>query len=84
MQKLTSILICLLLLSCRGPNEPILPWDDEFDPGYGAEYFFDDQLSLGIEAQLNFSKSADNSGRFGNPGGLNANTATMLFATIYF
>ena len=51
---------------------------------FGAEYFIDDNFSLGVEAQGNFTKSDENSNRFGNPGGLNFNTATMLSATIYF
>ncbi len=50
----------------------------------GAEYFIADQFSVGIEAQGNFTKSADESSRFGNPGGLNFNTGTLITATIYF
>jgi hypothetical protein len=51
---------------------------------FGAEYFIGDNFSLGVEAQGNFTKSDKNSNRFGNPDGLNFNTATMLSATIYF
>ncbi|MCK9617017.1 MAG: hypothetical protein M0R21_04195 [Lentimicrobiaceae bacterium] len=51
---------------------------------FGAEYFLGDNFSLGVEAQGNFTKSDKNSNRFGNSGGLNFNTATMIFATIYF
>ena len=50
----------------------------------GGEYFFSDNFSVGVEAQLNLSLSDDNSGRFGNPGGTNINTATAIFASIYF
>ncbi|MCK9423780.1 MAG: hypothetical protein M0Q38_14405 [Bacteroidales bacterium] len=50
----------------------------------GAEYFIVDYFSLGVEAQGNFTKSSKESNRFGNPGGLNFNTATMISATIYF
>jgi hypothetical protein len=51
---------------------------------YGAECFVLPQFSIGIEAQLNLTKSADNSSRFGNPGGINVNTAAALLASIYF
>ncbi|MBK7213429.1 MAG: hypothetical protein IPH88_09095 [Bacteroidales bacterium] len=51
---------------------------------FGAEYFIAEKLSLGIEAQGNFTKSDKNSNRFGNPDGINFNTGTMLVATIYF
>lgn len=52
--------------------------------GLGAEYSVTEQLSLAIEHQLNFAISDDESSRFGNPGGLNINTGTILIATIYF
>jgi hypothetical protein len=51
---------------------------------FGAEYFIGDNFSVGAEAQGNFTKSDKNSNRYGNPGGLNFNTATMISATIYF
>jgi hypothetical protein len=50
----------------------------------GGEYFFSNNFSVGVEAQLNMSISDENSSRFGNPGGTNINTATAIFATIYF
>lgn len=50
----------------------------------GGEYFFSDSFSVGVEAQLNMSISDEASGRFGNPGGINLNSATALFATVYF
>lgn len=50
----------------------------------GGEYFFSKNFSVGVEAQLNMSISDENSNRFGNPGGTNINTATAIFATIYF
>lgn len=50
----------------------------------GGEYFFDPHFSVGIEAQLNYAVSDKQSSRFGNPGKGNLNTATALFATIYF
>ena len=53
-------------------------------PALGGEYFFDDNFSVGIEGQVNVSISDENSFRFGNPDGVNFNTATMLTATIYF
>ncbi|HEX2867041.1 MAG TPA: hypothetical protein VHO03_08355 [Ignavibacteriales bacterium] len=52
--------------------------------GGGGEYFISRYFSLGVEAQLNISKSDKNSGRFGNPGGTNVNTASAIFATVYF
>lgn len=55
-----------------------------FGFGIGADYFFDPKFSIGIEAQLNGTVSDDNSARFGNPGGLNLNTAAALAANIYF
>jgi uncharacterized membrane protein (UPF0136 family) len=51
---------------------------------FGIEYFITDHLSFGVEAQGNFTKSDKNSLRYGNPDGLNFNTATMISATIYF
>ncbi|MFB0517285.1 MAG: hypothetical protein ACETWG_11880 [Candidatus Neomarinimicrobiota bacterium] len=51
---------------------------------YGGEYFLAKRFSLGIEAQLTFTKSDEESARFGNPGGLNANTATQIYATLYW
>lgn len=50
----------------------------------GAEYFFTEKFSMGVEAQLNFTKSGIDSYRFGNPDGMNFNTATMISATVYF
>ena len=50
----------------------------------GGEYFFSENFSVGVEAQLNMSISDENSSRFGNPGGTNINTATAIFATVYF
>ncbi|MES2765242.1 MAG: hypothetical protein V4642_05205 [Bacteroidota bacterium] len=50
----------------------------------GGEYFFHEQFSMGVEAQLNIAKSDDNSGRFGAPGRITLNTASAIFATIYF
>lgn len=52
--------------------------------GGGGEYFISRYFSLGVEAQLNISKSSENSNRFGNPGGTNLNTASAIFATVYF
>ena len=52
--------------------------------GYGAEYFFDEHFSMGVEAQLNLAKSDKNSFRFGNPDRININTGAMATATIYF
>ncbi|HLO92015.1 MAG TPA: hypothetical protein VK172_12700 [Lentimicrobium sp.] len=51
---------------------------------FGGEYFIDEHFSFGVEAQGNVTKSDDGSFRFGNPGKVNFNTATMISATIYF
>lgn len=53
-------------------------------PAFGAEYFLDNHFSFGIELQGNVTKSDEHSYRFGNPDGLNFNTATMIYASIYF
>lgn len=55
-----------------------------FGPNVGIEYFFTERFSAGVEAQGNFTKSHENSARFGNPGGLNFNTGTMISVTVYF
>lgn len=52
--------------------------------GGGAEYFFNSNLSVGIELQGNFTISDEGSFRFGNPGNINFNTATSLTASIFF
>ncbi len=51
---------------------------------FGLEYFLTDHLSFVVEAQGNLTKSAGDSFRFGNPGGINFNTGTMVGVTIYF
>jgi len=51
---------------------------------FGGEYFLSENFSVGVEAQGNLTKSAEDSDRFGNPGGINFNTATRVSATIYF
>lgn len=51
---------------------------------FGADYFFDPRFSIGVEAQGNFTKSDNKSSRFGNKGGINFNTATMVTASVYF
>lgn len=51
---------------------------------FGGEYFISEYFSLGIEVQGNATKSDNKSSSFGNPGGINFNTATMVMATVYF
>jgi hypothetical protein len=51
---------------------------------FGADYFFVPQLSLGVEAQGNFTKSDEKSQRFGNPGNWNFNTGSMVTVSVYF
>jgi hypothetical protein len=55
-----------------------------FGLAIGGEYFFDENFSVGIESQLNYTVSDKRSTRFGNPGKNNLNTAAALFASIYF
>ena len=52
--------------------------------GFGAEYFFNDHFSIGVEAQGNVTFSDEDSYRFGNPDGTNFNTATAVTANVYF
>lgn len=51
---------------------------------FGAEYFLDQQFSVGGELQLNMTFSDKSSNRFGNPNGTNVNNGTALHATFYF
>lgn len=55
-----------------------------FGLNFGAEYFFGENFSIGVEAQGNFTVSDEISWRFGNPGGTNFNLATALRASVYF
>lgn len=50
----------------------------------GGEYFIDSRFSIGVEGQINATFSDKYSNRFGNPDGINFNTATALYATFYF
>jgi hypothetical protein len=52
--------------------------------GTGAEYFLIPNFSFGVEGQLNFVFSGEESNRFGNPGGTNINLGTLVSANIYF
>jgi hypothetical protein len=62
--------------------------DGTFDmilgPLVGGEYFLRNKFSVGVEAQLNISKSDENSYRYNNPDGTNINMATAVMATFYF
>lgn len=51
---------------------------------FGAEAFLLPAFSLGVEAQLNATFSAEESARFGNPGNINVNTGAAVTATVYF
>ena len=51
---------------------------------FGGEYFFHRQFSVSVEIQGNVTKSDTESHRFGNPGGIIFNTASMVAANIYF
>ncbi|MBI5471531.1 MAG: hypothetical protein HY961_04210, partial [Ignavibacteriae bacterium] len=50
----------------------------------GMEYFFHRRFSVGGELQVNVIWSDQSSNRFGNPGKVNINTGSALFATFYF
>lgn len=52
--------------------------------GFGGDYFLTSHFSLGVEGQVNVTNSDDKSFRFGNPGGTNVNTASVVSATVYF
>ncbi len=51
---------------------------------FGGDYFLDDDFSLGVEAQLNLTKSDENSLRFGSPDGITINTGAAVTAAVYF
>ena len=51
---------------------------------FGGDYFFDPQFAIGVEAQLNYALSDDNSDRFGNPGGATVNTGMAVSASVFF
>lgn len=60
-------------------------WTDIlFGSSFGGDYFFEQHFSVGVEAQLNLTFSADSSTRFGNPGRTNINTAMGAFVAVYF
>lgn len=50
----------------------------------GGDYFIHEKFSFGVEVQGNFTISDDGSTRFGNPGGVNFNTASVITASLYF
>lgn len=50
---------------------------------FGLEYFLSRGFSIGLEPQLNFVFSGKESQRVGNPGKMNANTATVVLVNIY-
>jgi hypothetical protein len=52
--------------------------------GFGGEYFFNDNFSVGAEFQGNLTSSDSNSNRFGNPGNVNFNLATAVTVNVYF
>jgi hypothetical protein len=66
------------------PKEGDMITDLLLGPSFGGEYFFDENFSIGIELQLNIVASGEKSMRFSNPNGTNINSATAIFATIYF
>lgn len=66
------------------PDEGDMISDLIIGPSFGGEYYFNENFSVGIELQLNVVLSGEKSMRFSNPDGTNINTATALFATIYF
>lgn len=60
-------------------------WTDIlFGGAIGGDYFLEQHLSIGVEAQVNATVSADTSTRFGNPGGTNINSGMGIFAAMYF
>lgn len=79
-----------LFVAARGgviigmPSEGDNIYDFLVGAGLGGEYFLDQNFSLSIELQGNFTISDEGSIRFGNSGNLNFNTATVISASIYF
>ncbi len=54
-----------------------------FGIAFGGDYFVNPRFSFGVEAQLNATVSDNVSPRFGNPGGVNLDTAAAVNVTIY-
>jgi hypothetical protein len=52
--------------------------------GFGGEYFFNDNFSVSAEFQGNLTSSDKLSNRFGNPGNINFNLATVVTINVYF
>lgn len=73
--------VAVFVMSPKGGNSIT---DFAIGPSLGGEYFLDDHFSIAVEAQVNISLSDENSFRFGNPKGINVNTATSILATYYF
>ncbi len=77
-------------LGIRGGILLAIPEEGETETDYiagisgGGEYFFSENFSVGVEGQLNFTFSDENSDRFGNPGETNINTGSVIFVTVYF
>lgn len=60
-------------------------WTDIlFGGAVGGDYFIEEHISIGVEAQVNATLSADSSTRFGNPGGTTINSGMGVFAALYF
>jgi hypothetical protein len=57
--------------------------DFTFGPGFGGEYFINENFSVGIEGQLNFTAATQKSFQY-SPGTLNFSTAALIYATVYF
>ncbi len=83
-RKLSPFLGGRFAVLIASPKDLDSTTDIVFGFGGGGEYFFDNHFSVGVEAQFNVSVSDEESGRFGNPGRTNMNTASAIFATIYF
>lgn len=66
------------------PEEGDMITDLLVGPSFGGEYYFSENFSVGIELQVNVVASGEKSMRFSNPKGTNINSATAIFATIYF
>lgn len=71
-------------LLIASPKEGDSVTDVVFGLGGGGEYFISRYFSVGVEAQVNISKSSEDSNRFNNPGGTTFSTASAIFATVYF
>lgn len=84
MRKVTPYLGARFVALISMPSRSDSITDFFFGLPYGGEFFLVPQFGIGVEAQANLVKSDEKSSRFGNPGGINVNTAAAFVANVYF